>query len=28
MPQIVILPHADHCPEGAVFEAKPGETIL
>ena len=27
-PQIVILPHADHCPEGAVFEAKPGETIL
>ncbi len=28
MPQIVILPHADHCPEGAVFAAKPGETIL
>ncbi|HLD66992.1 MAG TPA: ISC system 2Fe-2S type ferredoxin [Pseudomonas sp.] len=28
MPQIVFLPNADHCPEGAVIEAQPGETIL
>ena len=28
MPQIIILPHAEHCPEGAVIEAKPGESIL
>ena len=28
MPQIVFLPHADHCPEGAVVEAQPGETVL
>ncbi|MGC3736922.1 2Fe-2S iron-sulfur cluster-binding protein, partial [Pseudomonas aeruginosa] len=28
MPQIVILPHPDHCPDGPVFEAKPGDTIL
>ena len=27
MPQIVFLPHAEHCPEGAVIEAQPGETI-
>ena len=28
MPQIVFLPHAEHCPEGAVIEAQPGETIM
>lgn len=28
MPKIVVLPHAELCPEGAVFEAKSGETIL
>lgn len=28
MPQIVFLPHAELCPEGAVVEAKPGESIL
>jgi 2Fe-2S ferredoxin len=27
MPQIVILPNAEHCPEGAVIDAKPGESI-
>lgn len=28
MPKIVILPHQDLCPDGAVLEAKSGETIL
>ncbi len=28
MPQIVFLPHVDLCPEGAVVEAQPGETVL
>src|SRR5690606_1824865 len=28
MPQIIFLPHAEHCPEGAVIEASPGETVL
>ncbi|WP_313517276.1 ISC system 2Fe-2S type ferredoxin [Pseudomonas sp.] len=28
MPQIVFLPHAEQCPEGAVIEAQPGETII
>lgn len=28
MPQIVILPHAERCPEGAVVEAETGESIL
>ena len=28
MPQIIFLPHEDLCPEGAVTEAEPGETIL
>ncbi|MFF7706980.1 ISC system 2Fe-2S type ferredoxin [Pseudomonas sp. NPDC007930] len=28
MPQIIFLPHAEHCPEGAVIEAEPGETII
>ncbi len=27
MPQIIFLPHETLCPEGAVFEADPGETI-
>ena len=27
MPQIVVLPHADYCPEGAVLEASAGSTI-
>lgn len=28
MPQIIFLPHAEHCPKGAVIEASPGETVL
>ncbi len=28
MPKIVFLPHEELCPEGAVVEAKPGETII
>ena len=28
MPEIVVLPHADICPEGATFEGKPGRSIL
>ena len=28
MPQIIFLPNADHCPEGAVIEAQTGETVL
>jgi 2Fe-2S ferredoxin len=28
MPQVIFLPNADHCPEGAVIEAQPGETVL
>ena len=28
MTQIIFLPHAEHCPEGAVIEAVPGETIM
>ncbi len=28
MPQIVFLPHAELCPEGAVVEAQEGESIL
>lgn len=27
MTQIIVLPHVELCPEGAVIEAKPGETI-
>jgi len=27
MPQIVILPHVEYCPDGAVIEAKPGTSI-
>ena len=28
MPEIVVLPHADICPEGKTFEARKGESIL
>ncbi len=28
MPQIIFLPNADHCPEGAGIEAQTGETVL
>ncbi len=28
MPKIIILPHEDLCPEGAVLEAQAGETVL
>ena len=28
MPEIVVLPHADICPEGKTFEATKGESIL
>ncbi|MBD1576679.1 MULTISPECIES: ISC system 2Fe-2S type ferredoxin [Vibrio] len=28
MPKIVVLPHEELCPEGAVLEAKKGESVL
>jgi len=28
VPQIVILPHAERCPEGAVLEAQPGDNLI
>ena len=28
MPQIIFLPNAEHCPDGAVFQAEAGETVL
>ncbi len=28
MPKIIVLPHEDLCPEGAVLEAKTGESVL
>lgn len=28
MPQIVILPHAERCPEGAVLEAESGDNLI
>ncbi len=28
MPQIVFLPHAELCPDGAVVEARQGESVL
>lgn len=28
MPKIVVLPHQDLCPEGAVLDAKEGESVL
>jgi ferredoxin, 2Fe-2S len=27
MTQIVVLPHVDLCPEGAVIEARPGQSV-
>lgn len=27
MPQLIVLPHVELCPEGTVIEAKSGETI-
>ncbi|WP_070970700.1 ISC system 2Fe-2S type ferredoxin [Vibrio sonorensis] len=28
MPKIIVLPHEDLCPEGAVLEAAKGDTVL
>ena len=28
MPQIIILPHAERCPEGAVLEANAGDSLI
>ena len=28
MPQIIILPHAERCPEGAVLEANTGDILI
>ena len=28
MPKIIVLPHEELCPEGAVLEAKKGESVL
>jgi 2Fe-2S ferredoxin len=28
MPQVKVLPHADLCPEGASFDARPGVSLL
>jgi len=28
MTQIIILPHPERCPEGAVIEAKPGDKLI
>jgi len=28
MPQIIVLPNAEHCPDGKVIEAETGESIL
>ncbi|MCX7078429.1 MAG: ISC system 2Fe-2S type ferredoxin [Pseudomonas sp.] len=28
MPQIIFLPHAEHCPDGMVVEAETGQSIL
>ena len=28
MPEIVVMPHVDICPEGTTFEATPGRSIL
>lgn len=28
MPQIIILPHAERCPEGAVLEANTGDSLI
>ncbi|WP_163937402.1 ISC system 2Fe-2S type ferredoxin [Paraferrimonas sp. SM1919] len=28
MPQVIFLPHEEHCPDGAVAEAEKGELII
>src|ERR1700712_4252831 len=28
MPQVIFLPHAEHCPDGMVVEAEVGKSIL
>ena len=28
MPQLIFLPHAERCPEGAVIEAEPGDNLI
>ena len=28
MPKIIVLPHEELCPDGAVLEAETGETVL
>ena len=28
MPQIIFLPHEQRCPEGAVFDAEPGDNLI
>ena len=28
MPQIIILPHAERCPEGALLEANAGDSLI
>ena len=28
MPKIIVLPHEDLCPEGAILEAQSGESVL
>ena len=28
MTQVIVLPHVELCPEGAVLEATPGQTVL
>lgn len=28
MPQLIFLPHAERCPEGAVIQAEPGEVLI
>ena len=28
MPQLVFLPHAERCPEGAVVQANPGDNLI
>ena len=28
MPQIIVLPHVEYCPDGATFEAEPGKSLL
>ncbi len=28
MPKIIVLPHQERCPEGMVFDAKPGTVLI